>query len=49
MVVALIFLAFVLVLILRAAAFKPKAEEAVEAKVENFDREKAVEHLYESK
>ena len=45
MIILLIVILFVLVLVLRAAAFKPAAEEKVEARPENFDREKAVEHL----
>lgn len=47
MIVLVILIAFLLVLILRAAAFRPKAEETVEAKPEAFDREKAVRHLQE--
>ena len=37
--------AFIAVLLLRAAAFKPQAEEAVDAAPETLDEQKAIDHL----
>jgi len=44
-IILILLAAFVAVLLLRAAAFKPQAEEAADAAPEVFDEQKAVDHL----